>query len=301
MTTINKSLALFLVTGSLWLVGCQASNEVLVREPGVRLYNPPVEAATMTRTSWEYAALSEIVYDWKYEETPESCPPPPERPELIDQMKWIEWEDFPSAELKKRAKKYGLHVEVWEAKASSIVVVAFRGTEASFKDWISNLRWFIPFRKDQYTLVAQDVGREFVNKFSRIPLAERKEITIIVTGHSLGGGLAQHFAYSLPGRSSQIRVSRVYAFDPSPVTGWFSIDDTDQRDLNASGLKIDRVFEHGEILAYIRLLLSYVIPPSEENPSVKEIRYNFIQTLNPFKNHSMIELACWMKNPPPHP
>ena len=53
-------------------------------------------------------------------------------------------------------------------------------------------------------------------------------------------------------------------------------------------------------LAYIRLLLSYVIPPSEENPSVREIRYNFINTLNPFKNHSIIGLACWMKNPPPH-
>lgn len=300
MTTINKYLALFLLTGSLWLVGCQASNQALVREPGVRLYNPPVEAATMTRTAWEYAVLSEIVYDWTYDETHESCPPPPERPELIDRVKWKEWDDFPSAALKKRAKEYGLHVEVWEAKAPSIVVVAFRGTERSIKDWISNLRWFIPFRKDQYTLVAQDVGQEFVNNFTRRPLADRKEITIIATGHSLGGGLAQHFAYSLPGRSSQIRVSRVYAFDPSPVTGWFSIDDTDQRDLNASGLEIDRVFEHGEVLAYIRLLLSYVIPPSGENPSVKEIRYNFIKTWNPFKNHSMIGLACWMKNPPPH-
>ena len=63
MTTIKKYLALFLLTGSVCLVGCQAKNEALVREPGLRLYNPPVKAATLTQTTWEYAALSEIVYD----------------------------------------------------------------------------------------------------------------------------------------------------------------------------------------------------------------------------------------------
>ena len=297
MTRVKKYLALFLLIGSVWLVGCQASNEALVRKPGLRFYNPPVPAATLTQTTWEYAALSEIVYNREGDKTYKNCL----RSELIDREKWKKWDGFPSPKLRKKAKKYGLHVEVWEAKDHSIVVVAFRGTEASIKDWISNLRWFIPFRKDQYTLVAQEVGQEFVENFTQRPLADRNETTIIATGHSLGGGLAQHFAYSLPGGSSQIRVSRVYAFDPSPVTGWYSIDDEDQRESNAKGLEIDRVFEHGEALAYIRLLLSYVNPPNEENPSVREIRYNFMDTLNPFKNHSMFRLACWMKYPPRHP
>ena len=286
MIRTQKYLVMFLLAGFVWLAGCQANNEALVREPGLRLYNPPVPAETLTRTTWEYAALSEIAYnrnDKKYK----NC----QRSKLIAREKWEKWDDFPSPQLREKAKKSGLHVEVWETKDHSTGVVAFRGTEASFKDWFSNLRWFIPRRKDQYTLVAQEVGQEFVEIFSQRPLADRTQTTIIATGHSLGGGLAQHFAYSLPGASSQIRVARVYAFDPSPVTGWWSIDDTDQRDSNAKGLKIDRVFEHGEALAYIRLLLSYVNPPS-----VWEIRYNFIDTWNPFKNHSMMRLACWMKN-----
>ncbi len=64
------------------------------------------------------------------------------------------------------------------------------------------------------------------------------------------------------------------------------------RSANVRGLEIDRVFEHGEILAYIRLLLSYVNPPSADNPGVREIRFNFVQSLNPVRSHSMRFLAC---------
>jgi hypothetical protein len=60
---------------------------------------------------------------------------------------------------------------------------------------------------------------------------------------------------------------------------------------NVKGLQIDRVFEHGEVLAYLRLLISYVYPPPALNPSVREIRFNVEETINPFKNHSMRLLA----------
>jgi hypothetical protein len=83
----------------------------------------------------------------------------------------------------------------------------------------------------------------------------------------------------------------VYAFDPSPVTGWSSVD-RELRTTNANGLAIDRVFEHGEILAYVRLLLSYVNPPSAAHPGIREIRYNFVTSPNFVRSHSMRLLAC---------
>jgi hypothetical protein len=87
------------------------------------------------------------------------------------------------------------------------------------------------------------------------------------------------------------RVSAVYGFDPSPVTGWFSVP-SERRHANAQGLHIDRVFEHGEILAYIRLVLRYVNPPSAKDPSIREIRYTFVPSVNPFSSHSMRLIAC---------
>ena len=113
------------------------------------------------------------------------------------------------------------------------------------------------------------------------------------SGHLLGGGLAQHFAYSLPskqtGNQRPIQVSKVYTFDPSPVTGWFTAGP--RKFDNVKGLHIDRAFEHGEVLAYLRLLISYMYPPSALSPSVREIRFNVVETINPLKNHSMQLLA----------
>ena len=198
----------------------------------------------------------------------------------------------------------GLYVEVWEKDSSPpVVAVVFRGTETtSWKDWVSNFRWllrFIPFYPDQYTVVAQTVGKEVLDDLNR-KIADGKEqykeIRIITTGHSLGGGLAQHLAYSLPQTSSPDgkllpRVSNVYGFDPSPVTGWYSVG-RQLRTANAKGLEIDRVFEHGEILAYLRLVLRYINPPNVSDPSIREIRYNFVDSINPFSSHSMRLIAC---------
>lgn len=118
---------------------------------------------------------------------------------------------------------------------------------------------------------------------------------VVSIGHSLGGGLAQHFAYSLPPTSQDgtevPRVSRVYAFDPSPVTGWLGVP-RHLREQNAANMQIERIFEHGEALAYIRLMQSYVVRPSEAAPAIWEIRYNLIRTANVFSNGSMLLLAC---------
>jgi pimeloyl-ACP methyl ester carboxylesterase len=315
---IKNKIFLVLLVAPLFFVGCQASDMVLVRTPDTRMYKDPQDVSPTAKKYWEFAVLSENVYPhkrgtrraWEAQElnTPDlyqqafeqSCVPG--RKSFLPLKGWEPWENFPDTSLNEQAKTKGFHAEVWEKVGSSppLIVVAFRGTEASWLDWQSNLRWilrFVPFyttENDQYGFIAKVFGNKFLEELKK--KNKGSSVNLIAVGHSLGGGLAQHFAYSLPEgvNSSGVmisRVSKVYAFDPSPVTGWYSIDGT-LRESNAKDLKIDRIFEHGEALAYIRLLLSYLNPPSLIRPAMQEIRYNFVPSLNPFSSHSMTYLAC---------
>ena len=292
----------------------QSSKTVLVRPPGNRQYIQHPNFKDIAKELWEYAALCENSYlsTWENESTKkhERVHQVADEPQILkyeNQIEgaadfsqplnipgWKRWANFPSEETIRQAEGTGLYVEVMQN--DNRVVVVFRGTEfTSLKDWISNLRWFrfahlLPFVKDQYTVIAEKVGKEFVDAIIEKKL---EECHIFSAGHSLGGGLAQHFAYALPskqtGNGKPIQVGKVYAFDPSPVTGWFTAGPRKYE--NVKGLHIDRVFEHGEVLAFLRLHISYIYPPPASNPSVREIRFNVVETINPFKNHSMRLLA----------
>ena len=49
--------------------------------------------------------------------------------------------------------------------AEKKIVVAFGGTVArNPKDWISDIRWFIPHHRDQYTMIVDRLGKEFIAK-----------------------------------------------------------------------------------------------------------------------------------------
>lgn len=73
------------------------------------------------------------------------------------------------------------------------------------------------------------------------------------------------------------RIRHVYAFDPSIVTG---SNDTHVRRVwgqNVPGLKIERVYEHGEFLAYLRFVQRQLMPPTACNPQIRSIRFDALR------------------------
>lgn len=312
---------------SVALAGCvsfrQDTSEVLVRDPGADRYGDPTDATASARRHWEYASMSDRAYEFaralspKADMTvaaaadpgkPTACGPIDQPPRPKD---FEPWDSFPSADLSKLMGDNGLFLWVAERQRSPReIAVVFEGTNFSeLPDWTANLRWFlrfIPGFEDQYTLTARLVAKEFRDRLASRPDSYRlnpndvvlrhaggEPIKIVSAGHSLGGGLAQHFAYTFvqsPEDAKGPRVAEVYAFDPSPVTGWFTANDP-PRAHNATALRTNRIFEHGEVLAYIRLFTSRWFR-SKEDPAIWEYRYNFDPKLNIIRNHSIRSLAC---------
>jgi hypothetical protein len=180
----------------------------------------------------------------------------------------------------------GLGVQVWARKGANCpeAVIAFRGTVGGNEgNWESNFHWILrdfPIY-DQYDQVRDHVS-DFIGHIERDPCYRRGSTQITAVGHSLGGGLAQLAAYS------DSRIRRVYAFDPSMVTGFYSVDPP-HRDRNVQGLRIERVYEFGEVLAYGRLVMLHTIPLSPCNPRVVSVRFRVFSGA-PIELHSLTDL-----------
>lgn len=196
-----------------------------------------------------------------------------------------------------RQRNYGVEISgfdygVWQdisAKNPKRVAISFRGTD--FKepgDWYSNLRFvtrFNPGTWDQYQQT-RDLIPVLVRK---LKLEYGDDVQIITTGHSLGGGLAQHAAYS----SKDIKL--VYAFATSPITGATSLDSR----VSTDDVEIYRPYEAGEALSILRWGSRRLISLPQENPKVTEVRFNLRSTYNrgregdgPISQHSIRRFSC---------
>jgi pimeloyl-ACP methyl ester carboxylesterase len=171
------------------------------------------------------------------------------------------------------------------------IAVAFRGTDfKSPADWHANFRWIVPGRT-QYDVLAEWVPRVIAESKALVlqrmaeqgRSAQQVRWQIVSTGHSLGGGLAQLFAY----KSGEVQGA--IAFDPSPVTG-FSNCVTDA-EVNCN-VPIWRVYEHGEVLAYVRAVTRLFYMLSE---NITELEFR-LGGGNPIVNHSMARFHDSLQN-----
>lgn len=106
------------------------------------------------------------------------------------------------------------YVAYIKRSATPTVLVAFRGTQGtSWRDWFANFSWItgaLPV-ENEYA-----VARDVFNSVRERALAELGSgpVSFVATGHSLGGGLAQHVAAAFPCVDAVV-------FDASFVTNVF--------------------------------------------------------------------------------
>ena len=283
----------------------QTENQVAVRPPGARTIKFLADMQPQGKRHLEYARLSFVSYKTTdggiaaeakaVDKRPEAASHCPEPEASLRESKWTRWPNFPSAKVEKKILDSHLRVEVWQKNDPPEVVVTFGGTVFDNRnDWLANLRWFIPFHEDQYTEVVKTLVPDFITEFKarKATISESgRTPTLIATGHSLGGGLAQQFAYALEADAAVPRVSVVYAFHPSPVTGYFSVEKK-TRDDNAKELVVERIYERSEILALLRSVQSVFFKPSESNPEMTGYRYSVVHSASPVGNHSLGVFTC---------
>jgi hypothetical protein len=275
----------------------QTPDQIFRRNAGDRSLTGPYPVQDSARRDWQYALLSVAAYGRSNPKrrSAKAGDVAPDIEQRLRKAGWELWPDFPDPKLAKEMEESHLRAEVWEHAGEAIVVAAFGGTVfTSGKDWGSNLRWFMPWHKDEYSEIVSRFAPDFVcalaNRIKNGDPAYWQRVKVYSTGHSLGGGLAQQFAYALPIGSGVPKVSEVYSFDPSPVTGFYSVKRA-LRNHNKYGLKIGRIYERGEVLAVMRSITSLIWKPTAANAEIRGSRYNLFYSLNPIVGHSIEELA----------
>ncbi len=182
------------------------------------------------------------------------------------------------------SKVSGLQYNIWRRDDCSEIAIVFRGTDqGSIGDWLSNFHGVLRVLPlfDQYEQVQAAMDR--IIKTTRRSTCRGRTPRIVSVGHSLGGGLAQQAAYMTKA------IRHVYAFDPSFITGYS--DPHSKSAETEKGLTIDRVYEHGEVLAYARFFIRRLRPETACNPTIRGFRVDLIHG-QPIFQHSMDRLAA---------
>lgn len=311
---MRKSVPLLL---SALLIGCaspyQRSDEVFLRKGAGDLLHPWKSLDEASTLHWPYAWASVAAYEDHQDpehRTPHvptaECPDPDV---LLSTHGWIRWQEIPRLDeggpgtLGADMREVHLRAEVWSSEERHQVIVAFGGT-AGWVDTKANARWFVSWfgeTHDQYSVVSRGFKDAFLEAYRARALQPGgkwlQTAELVSTGHSLGAGLAQRFAYSLPPEAGR-KVSTVFAFDTSPVSGKRSSPYWEQ---DRIGLSVFRIYNRDETLAFIRSLETWWEQPPTENPAFVDVRYEVdwdVSRLLPVgsvKSHGLLKLACVMK------
>jgi hypothetical protein len=184
--------------------------------------------------------------------------------------------------------------------------IVYRGTVGG-GGWVSNFRGLtamLPFVWDQYRQALQ-ATESLISQIDRLhtvgdELLGRKQPTQLLftaVGHSLGGGLAQYLHLRLH------RITRVVAFDPSPIDGSSTIPLDKRPAVTDSGRRrfhldprddratVHVLFEDGEFISELAPCHTGPVWGDEGGPWVRCERVNFSHG-NTFRQHNMAQLAC---------
>ena len=204
---------------------------------------------------------------------------------------WSRWAGTP--DIRACFNASGLAYETYihtqtDGKTVDEAVISFRGTEndgieKAWHDWGTNFSALFGFAPPQYVLAQQHVPAVLAALHTRHP-----DIKIYVTGHSLGGGLAQQIAYLSD--QDKHKVEATFTFDPSPVTNWSQL----QLDgaVKTADPVIYRIYHAKEGLSYVRNITSRF-----NSRRVGRSDYEFyFQPLEAMAAHEMAVIACHMAN-----
>jgi Lipase (class 3) len=292
-------LKLLIILGFLFLQGCThlaiedcggkvlGENEPRIRSSHFRMLLADLPAASERFSP--YAAMSALAYVDRNCGTESSSITDVEQAKLELYLSAKGWQEVKDVKIIPPCEDdVGMFFRVWKHDADTTdMVISFRGTEG-FKDWLyGNSHWvtrFLPM-EDQY-FRARKAVQQVLDRFSK---EGSKTVRFYTTGHSLGGGLAQHILYTYPKQ-----VIQTLAFDPSSVTGF--MDQTPINQISACGCssqvtegetRIYRVYDAYEILSNLRIFHKIFFPPERH---IQEVRFPNAAT------HSMSQLAVYLLN-----
>jgi pimeloyl-ACP methyl ester carboxylesterase len=172
-------------------------------------------------------------------------------------------------------------------------VIAFRGTSGS-SDWAFGNAWPLLHHflsGNQYDVASAQVTRIIERHRQATAAAGDPPPRFVTTGHSLGGGLAQHVLYTHPAQIEQAIV-----FDPSSITGFSGIRDEALKQQGCAcedklfpEARLMRVYQTYEVLTGLRIFHKMVFPPERH---VQEVRFHFPAShWNAVARHEMHKLA----------
>ncbi|MDO8038250.1 hypothetical protein [Janthinobacterium sp. SUN137] len=205
-----------------------------------------------------------------------------------------------------RGLQYETYIRLDASGRPLEAVLAFRGTENTKYEWRSD--WIANFSNvdfgvganPQFSEARIEGGRliealvRVLPKTTSSPVckaaknrSEGVQAPIDLVGHSLGGGLAQHLAYS----SKACDVRATIAFDPSPATGWFFLHW--RGCVVTTDPNIYRVYLDGEALSFVRKVSTKF---NQTRDHRRDIRMTFPDVdVGAFGRHSMTLLAAGIK------